>query len=89
MPSACLCQQVEKKFVRAQANEIFLAKEQYIGYYESFLYRMIESMAGLIMKEVIESDVRVADDFRIIYGEFMDRASVVCIKENGNEIFSH
>ncbi len=87
--AACLCQQVEKKFVRAQANEIFLAKEQYIGYYESFLYRMIESMAGLIMKEVIESDVRVADDFRIIYGEFMDRASVVCIKENGNEIFSH
>lgn len=86
---ARLCQQVEKKFVRAQANEMFLVKEQYISYYESFLYQMIESLAGLIMKEVIGSSIRVTDDFRIIYGEFMDKASVICTKENSNEIFSH
>ena len=83
-----LYQAVQKKFVRLQAFEMFLVKAQYISYYESFLYRMIESLAELIMEEVIRSGVHITGGFRIIYGEFMDKATAVYAKEKEDEVLS-
>lgn len=84
-----LNKEVSRKFVRLQSHELFWIKERYTHYYEAVVYRMIENLAGLIMRKVEESSVSVTDDFKIIYGEFMDKAVVLYTKEKKeNEILS-
>ena len=76
-----LYKEAGRKFVRMQEHELFWIKEQYSHYYEAVIYRMIENLSGLLMREVEESSVSVTDDFKLIYGEFMDRAVVLYAKE--------
>lgn len=84
-----LYKEVSRKFVRLQSHELFWIKERYTHCYEAVVYRMIENLAGLIMRKVEESSVSVTDDFKIIYGEFMDKAVVLYAKEKKeNEILS-
>lgn len=56
--------------------------EQYAPYYYAVAYRMIENLTGLIRQEILESNVRITDKFKILYGEYMDSATVIYPKEN-------
>lgn len=76
-----LYQKAESKFVRIQNHERTDIRERYSGYYDSIVYAVAESLAGLIMKEVIKSGVKITDCFRILYGGYMDQAVTVYSKE--------
>lgn len=68
---------------------MFWIKEQYTHYYEAVVYRMIENLSGMIMRKVSESGIHMTDDFKIIYGEFMDKSVVLYTKEKKeDEVFS-
>lgn len=69
-----------RKFIRLQEYELLWIKEQYTHYYEAIVYRMIENLSRLIMWKVEESSISVTDDFKIIYGEFMDKAVILYTK---------
>ena len=84
-----LYKEASRKFVRIQGHELFWIKEQYTHYYEAVVYRMIENLSGMIMRKVSESGIHMTDDFKIIYGEFMDKSVVLYTKEKKeDEVFS-
>lgn len=74
---AYLHQELSRKFIRLQKYEVIVIKKEYTGYYSSILYRMIKSLTGLIMEEVIESKISITDCFKILYGGYMDRAIIL------------
>lgn len=83
-----LYKEAGKKFVRLQSYELLWIKEQYSHYYAALIYRMVENLSGLIMREVTQSGIPVTDNFKIIYGEFMDKAVVLYTKEKKeDEVF--
>ena len=49
----------------------------------------MESLSELIMQTVLDSGISVADDFKVIFGEYMDQAVILNTGEKkDNEIFS-
>ena len=76
-----LYQKAEEKIVRIQNHERTDIREWYSDYYDSIAYAVVESLAELIMKEIIESDVKITDCFKILYGGYMDQAVTVYSKE--------
>lgn len=78
-----LYRKVREKFIRFQNYELSAIKMQYGSYYDAFSYRMIENLRELIVQEVLKSGISITDNFKIIYGEFMDKAVVVY--EKGEE----
>lgn len=78
---SCLYEKAKEKIIRIQKYELVKLKEYYAVYYYSIMYRMIESLAEKIMLEVKESNVRITDKFKIIYGGYMDRATIIYTKE--------
>lgn len=70
-------QEVTEKFVRIQNYELQDINEVYAQYYSSIMFRMLESLGSLIMKTIIESGVCIAEDLKILYGQYMDKAAVV------------
>lgn len=76
-----------EKFIQLQNYELFDVNETYIKFYYSIIYKMMESVSELIMETVVKSGIFIADDLKIIYGEYMDNATVLYTKESGgNEI---
>ena len=76
-----LYQKAEEKFVRIQNHERTDIREWYSDYYDSIAYAVVESLAELIMKEITESDVKITDHFKILYGGYMDQVVTVYSKE--------
>ena len=77
------------KFMQIQKYELFDIKEEYTKYYYSVMYKMMESVSGLIMEVIEESGIPIADEFKIIYGEYMGNATILYTKgECGDEVFS-
>ena len=76
-----LYQKAEEKFVRIQNHERTDIREWYSEYYDSIAYAVVESLAELIMKEIAESNVKITDHFKILYGGYMDQAATVYSKE--------
>ena len=76
-----LYQRAGEKFVRIQNHERTDIREWYSDYYDSIAYAVVESLAELIMKEIAESDVKITDCFKILYGGYMDQAVTVYSKE--------
>lgn len=76
-----LYQRAGEKFVRIQNHERTDIREWYSDYYDSISYAVVESLAELIMKEITESDVKITDHFKILYGGYMDQAVTVYSKE--------
>lgn len=72
-----LYQKVTEKFVRIQNYELQDINVVYAQYYSSIMFRMLESLGSLIMKTIIESGVSIAEDLKILYGQYMDKAAVV------------
>lgn len=77
----CLYHKAKEKFIRLQEYELLYINERYATYYYAIAYQMIESLTELIQKEIIKSHVRITDKFKILYGEYMDTATVVYPKE--------
>lgn len=79
-----------EKFMQIQDYELFDIKEEYTEYYYSFMYHMMESVSSLIMEVTAEGDSLMADEFKIIYGEYMGNATVLYTQgECGDEILSN
>lgn len=78
---SCLYHKTKEKFIRLQEYELLYINEWYASYYYAIIYRMIESLTELIQQEIVKSNVRITDKFKILYGEYMDTATVVYPKE--------
>lgn len=76
-----LYQKAEEKFVRIQNHERTDIRERYSDYYDSIAYTVVENLAEFIMKEIAESNVKITDCFKILYGGYMDQALIVYSKE--------
>lgn len=79
---AYLHHKTKEKFIRLKEHELLSVNEQYAAYYYAIAYRMIENLTELIMQEIAGSNVRIADKFKILYGEYMDSATVIYPKES-------
>lgn len=71
---------VAEKFMRIQAQELFDVNEEYIKFYYSVMYKMLGSVSELIMETIEKSGILIADDLKIIYGEYMDKATILYTK---------
>ncbi len=77
------------EFKRAQEYEMRDVDVKYSKLYDAVIFKMLESMSRLIMKTVKKSGVYLTEDFKIIYGEYMDRAVVLNTEwKDEDEIFS-
>lgn len=66
-----------EKFVRLQNYERSDIKTEYLGYYQSILFRMVESMTKVILELLADRNIQFEDDFKILFGEYMDNAKVL------------
>lgn len=66
-----------EKFVRLQNYERVDIKKEYSGFYQSILFRMIESLTEVILELLAECKVLIKEDFKILFGEYMDNAKVL------------
>ena len=73
----CLYKKACEKFIRLQDYEWDGIKKEYMGFYCSILFRMLGSLAGPLMGTVADSRIPTADDFRIIFGEYMGKGTVI------------
>ncbi len=80
--TAYLHHKTKEKFIRLKEHELLYVNEQYAPYYYAVVYRMIENLTDLVMQEIAGSSVRITDKFKILYGEYMDKAAVIYPKEN-------
>ncbi len=73
---------VKEKFIRLKEHELLYVNDQYASYYYAIAYRMIENLSELIMQEITGSDARISNKFKILYGEYMDSATVIYSRES-------
>lgn len=84
-----LQQKVCKEWIRVQNHELDEVDKEYTEYYNAVVSMIVQSVSGLFMGVVEESEVRLADTFQIIYGQYMGNATVVYTKEkNVDGIFT-
>lgn len=78
---AFLKQKAVHSFIRIQSHELAETKQNLGNYYNAVLFRMTEALAGMIWQEAAESGIRITERFKILYGGYMDLATVVYGKE--------
>ena len=61
-------------------EQLFDVNEEYIKFYYSVMYKMLGSVSELIMETIEKSGILIADDLKIIYGEYMDKATILYTK---------
>ena len=77
------------EFKRSQEYEMQDVDVEYSKLYDAVIYKMIESMSELIMKTIQKSGVYLTEDFKMIYGEYTDRAVILNTEwKDDDEIFS-
>lgn len=86
---AFLHRQVCQKWIRVQNHELDEVDKEYTEYYNAVISMIVQSVSGLLMDVVEESEVQLADMFQIVYGQYMGNATVVYTREkNGDGIFT-
>ena len=83
---AFLKQKAAHRFIRIQSHELAETKQNWGNFYNAVLFRMTEALAGMIWQEVAESGVRITERFKVLYGGYMDLATVVYGKEYADGI---
>lgn len=78
--------EMEKTVIRVQNYERMEAGRVYMEYYNFAVFQMLQSMTGLVMEMVMESDADIADRFIVTVGKYMDKALILCEKRNKDEI---
>lgn len=56
-----------EKFIRLQNYERIDIKREYVHYYQSVLFRMIESLATEIMMTITDSGILIAGYLKVIF----------------------
>ena len=69
-----LHKETEKNFIRLQIYELQEIEKSYATRYRYICGLMLKSMADLIMEVLSKSDIMLAEDIRLIYGAYMDKA---------------
>ena len=54
---------------------------EYAFFYSLLIYKMMKKLSDLLMQEIEKSKVNVTDRFKVLYGEYLETAAVVCSKE--------
>lgn len=84
-----LHQKVCKEWIRVQDHELDEVDKEYTEYYNAVVSMIVQSVSGLLMDVVEESEVRLADTFQIVYGQYMGNATVVYARgKNEDGIFT-
>ncbi len=84
-----LYKKAHEKFIRMQNHELEQIKRKYAEFYFSIIYRIMKSLTELIVETVANSEIRVAEELKVILGEYMDQAVILYTGEKkDNEIFS-
>lgn len=83
-----LQKKLSEKFVRLQNYELIDIKKEYVSFYQSILFRMLESLTEVMMESIADSGILKADGFKILFGEYMDNAIVLYEEKYEDEIFS-
>lgn len=76
-----LHKKVKEKFIRLKNYELMEIRLEYAYFYSSLIYEMMKNLSDLLMQEIEKSKVNMTDKFRILYGEYIETAAVVCSKE--------
>ncbi len=76
-----LHKKVKEKFIRLKNYEIMEVRLEYAFFYSSLIYKMMKNLSDLLMQEIEKSKVNVTDRFKVLYGEYLETAAVVCSKE--------
>lgn len=85
-----LYENASKRFIRLQNYEFVKVKEKYAEFYKVIISEMLKSLIELIVEMVVDSNVNISNQFKILYGEYMDKATVLYTKEKErNEVFSN
>lgn len=77
-----LYQKAKGNFIRLQNYELADIKIEYTDFYQSLLFRMTESLTGLIMETIKDSGVDFAEDLKILFGGYMDKAVVLSVSDS-------
>lgn len=72
-----LHEKAAEKFMRMQKYERYDINEEYIEFYDSLMYKMMESVSELIMETIEKSGIPMSEDFKVIYGEYMGNAAIL------------
>lgn len=84
-----LHQKVCKEWIRVQDHELDEVDKEYTEYYNAVVSMIVQSVSGLLMDVVEGSEVRLADTFQIVYGQYMGNATVVYARgKNEDGIFT-
>lgn len=81
-----LVRQVQKQFIRLQEHEIVEIKRKYIELYAQILFEMIKSMSDLIVREMNGSGIKITGQFKLAFGRYMDKASIIYEKEEQDAV---
>lgn len=76
-----LHKKVKEKFIRLKNYELMEIRLEYVYFYSSLIYEMMKNLSDLLMQEIEKSEVNITGKFRILYGEYIETAAVVCSKE--------
>lgn len=71
---ALLYQETREKIIRMQQYEWGEMRNQYAKQYITFVYLMFKNGMPSIMACMEKSHVKIADDFKILFGEYMGRS---------------
>lgn len=72
--AAQLYQETRKKMIRMQPYEWSEVRNQYAKKYITWVYLMIQDSVPFIVECLEKSNVKISEDFKILFGEYMDRA---------------
>lgn len=78
---AFLRQKAARGFIRIQSHELAETRRNWGNFYNAVLFRMTEALAEPIWQEVAGSGIRITERFKILYGGYMDLATVLYGKE--------
>ena len=72
---------IQRKFIRLKKYELMEIGIKYADFYNSLIFKMINSLFSLLMQEIKNNNISVTDHFKILYGEYLENATVIYSKE--------
>ena len=72
---------IQRKFIRLKKYELMEIGIKYADFYNSLIFKMINSLFSLLMQEIKKNNISVTDHFKILYGEYLENATVIYSKE--------
>ena len=80
---------LEKHFIRIQNYEWIEIKKYYSLRYKALMREMVRSISNLIMDEMLNSKIILSDRPQIIYGDYMEKFSILYTGKEQNQSDGH